>query len=209
MWSGRRIVRWISFIPNRKRGEFLYTKKIYFSGGDFHELQEVFAHLPGVVTTRTGYINGEKEAAYADVVSGKVMAYMGVEVIYNPKKMDISKLLDILFAVVNPYVPDGQGKARGPMYRAGVFYTAAEDEPQIQLHLNFIANRGKAPAVGNAQLTVNDPNSNPQRTRKLYALAEKLQSFQPAEEEQQDYLSRNPDTLTYIDFAKLREYVRF
>ena len=27
-------------------------------------------------------------------------------------------------------------------------YVASEDEPQIQLHLNFIANRGKAPAVG-------------------------------------------------------------
>ena len=209
MWSGRRIDRWISSIPSRKRGEVLYTRKICFSGGDFHELQEVFAHVPGVVETRTGYINGEKEAAYTDVATGKVAALMGVEVTYNPKKMDISKLLDILFAVVNPYVPDGQGKARGPMYRAGVFYTSAEDEPQIQLHLNFIANRGKAPAVGNAQLTVNDPNSNPQLARKLYALAEKLQSFQPAEEDRQDYLSRNPDTPTYIDFAKLREYVKF
>jgi len=187
----------------------LYTKKIYFSGGDFHELQEVFAHLPGIVTTCTGYINGEKDAAYADVATGKVKAYMGVEVTYNPKKMDISKLLDILFAVVNPYVPDGQGKARGEMYRAGVFYVAAEDEPQIQLHLNFIANRGKAPAVGNAALTVNDPNSNPKLARKLYTVFEKLQSFQPAEAEQQNYLSRNPDTPTYIDFDKLREYVRF
>lgn len=209
MWSGRRTDRWISSIPNRKRGEVLYTKKIYFSGGDFHELQEVFAHLPGIVATCTGYINGETDAVYADVASGMVIAYMGVEVTYNPKKIDISKLLDVFFAVVNPYVPDGQGKARGPMYRAGVFYTAAEDEPQIQLHLHFIANRGKAPTVGSAQLTVNDPNSNPQLARKLYARAEKLQRFQQAEAEQQNYLSRNPDTPTYIDFVKLREYVRF
>lgn len=187
----------------------VYTKKIYFSGGDFHELQEVFAHVPGVTAVRTGYINGDGRENFADVTSGKVKAYMGVEVTYNPKKMDVSQLMDLLFAVVNPYVPDGQGKARGEMYRAGVFYVRGEDEPQVQLHLNFIANRGKAPAVGNAGLTVNDPNSNPKLTRKLCAIAAPLGNFQPAEAEHQDYLARHPEAETYIDFAKLRAYVKF
>ena len=187
----------------------VYTKKIYFSGGDFHELQEVFRAVPGVVSVQTGYINGEGKENFAAVAQGKVQAYMGVEVTYNPKKMDISQLLDLLFGVVNPYVPDGQGKARGEMYRAGVFYASGEDEPQVQLHLNFLANRGKAPAVGNAGLTVNDPNSDPQRARRLCAIAEPLKSFQPAEPEHQDYLTRHPAEETCIDFAKLRAYVKF
>lgn len=187
----------------------MYTKNIYFSGGDFHELQAVFAALPGVTATRTGYINGEGDFSFAEAASGRAKAYMGVEVTYNPKKMDLSKLLDMLFAVVNPYVPDGQGKARGKMYRAGVFYTDREDEPQIQLHMNFAANRGKPPAANQAGLTVNDPNSNPKLSRKFYALAEPLKSFQPAEEEHQNYLERHPEAETFIDFAKLREYVRF
>ena len=209
MWSGQLTDKWISSLPSRKRGEYLYTKKIYFSGGDFHELQEVFAHVPGVVSTCTGYINGDRDTTYADVAAGEVKAYMGVEVTYNPKKMDISQLLDLLFGVVNPYVPDGQGKARGEMYRAGVFYASAEDEPQVQLHLNFIANRGKAPVVGNAGLTVNDPNSNPKLARKLCAIAAPLENFQPAEAEHQDYLARHPEAETYIDFDKLRAYVKF
>ena len=186
----------------------MYTKKIYFSGGNFHELQAVFAHVPGVVATRTGYINGETDTVYAEVAAGRGKAYMGVEVTYNPKKMDVSKLLDMLFAVVNPYVPDGQGNARGAMYRAGVFYAHGEDEPQIQLHLNFIANRGKAPAIGSG-LTLNDPNSNPKFARKFCAIYEPLRRFQSAEEEHQDYLTKNPQTETYIDFQKLREYVKF
>lgn len=165
--------------------------------------------MPGVTAVRTGYINGEGEGKFADIASGRAKAYMGVEVTYNPKKMDISKLLDLLFAVVNPYVPDGQGKAIGEMYRAGVFYAAGEDEPQVQLHLNFIASRGKAPAVGNAGLTVNDPNSNPRLTRKLCAVAEPLRSFQAAEEEHQDYLARHPEAETFIDFVKLWSYVKF
>ncbi|WP_026767113.1 peptide-methionine (S)-S-oxide reductase [Selenomonas ruminantium] len=186
----------------------MYTKKIYFSGGNFHELQEVFAHMPGVVVTCTGYINGDGDTTYADVAAGRCNAYMGVEVTYNPKKMDISKLLDILFAVVNPYVPDGQGKARGEMYRAGVFYVHGEDEPQIQLHLNFIANRGKAPAP-DGELTLNDPNSNPKLARRFCAVSGPLRHFQAAEEEHQDYLTKNPQVETYIDFQKLREYVKF
>jgi methionine-S-sulfoxide reductase len=187
----------------------MYTKKIYFSGGDFHELQEVFRSLPGVTDTCTGYINGEGETDFASVSSGIARAYMGVEVTFNPKKTDLSQLMDVLFAVVNPYVPDGQGEARGEMYRAGVFYPSGEDEPQVQLHLNFIASRGKPSAVSEGGLTLNDPNSNPKLARKLCAIAAPLENFQPAEAEHQDYLAHHPEAETYIDFDKLRAYVKF
>ena len=95
----------------------MYTKKIYFSGGDFHELQEVFQDLPGVTETKTGYINADDNANFNDIACGKVKGYMGIEVTFNPKKTDISKLMDVLFAVVNPYVSDGQGNARGELVR--------------------------------------------------------------------------------------------
>lgn len=187
----------------------MYTKKIYFSGGDFHELQKIFKDLPGVISTKTGYINVGMNANFESVASGENKGYMGVEVAYNPKKTDLSKLMDVLFAVVNPYVPDGQGKARGEMYRAGVFYSSYEDEPQIELHLNFIANRGKPPAVSCVGITMNDPNSNPKLARHCYALAQNLKSFQEAESEHQNYLEIHKDEETFIDFAKFKEYVKF
>lgn len=185
----------------------MYTKKIYFSGGDFHELQEVFRLLPGVTGTCTGYINAEGEPDYESVASGRGKGYFGVEVSFNPKKTDISQLMDVLFAVVNPYAPDGQGEARGEMHRAGVFYPAGEDEPQVQLHLNFIANRGKPPAVLQNSLTVNDPNSNPKLARRCYALALPLVSFHKAEEKHQHYLEKHPGERTFIDFLKFKEYL--
>ena len=187
----------------------MYTKKIYFSGGDFHELQEVFRELPGVLSTHTGYINGDDEADFESVSSGQVRAHMGIEVVFNPKKTDLSQLMDVLFAVVNPYVPDGQGNARGEQYRAGVFYRDAEDEPQVQLHLNFIANRGKPAAVSGQGLTLNDPNSNPRLARHCHALAVPLRSVQRAEEEHQGYFAKHPEAESFIDFKKLREYVKF
>lgn len=186
----------------------MYTKKIYFSGGDFHELQEVFANVTGVVATKTGYINADGEATYESVASGKVSAVMGVEAEYNPKKTDLSILMDILFAVVNPYEENGQGKCKGAMYACGVYYASAEDEPQIELHINFIANRGKKPAVSCVGLTVNDPESDVRLMRKCYVRALKLKNFSPAEEAHQNFLKKNPDTETFIDFAKLKEYVK-
>ena len=165
----------------------MYTKKIYFSGGDFHELQEVFSDVPGVINTFTGYIETMDNAETS-----------GVEVEFNPKKMDLSMLMDILFAVVDPYTQ-----------QTGVYYTSGEDEPQIELHLNFIANRGKQPAVSCVGLTINDPNSNPKFARKCLARAARLKRFTTAEEEHQNYLRKNPGVVTDIDLKKLKTSLRF
>ena len=165
----------------------MYTKKIYFSGGDFHELQEVFTDVPGVLNTATGYIQSSTDENIN-----------GIEVEFNPKKMDLSMLMDILFTVVDPYTQE-----------TGVYYTSCEDEPQVELHLNFIANRGKQPAVSCVGLTINDPNSNPKFARKCLAKASRLKKFILAEEEHQNYLRKHPESATDIDLKKLKTYLRF
>ena len=183
----------------------MYTKKIYFSGGSFHELQEVFSNVRGVQAVRTGYINAAGDASYKAVVAGRQQAVLGIEVCYDPKKTDVSTLMDILFAVINPYTLDKQGSCEGPMYRSGVYYIDAEDEPIVELHMNFIASRGKPPAATGAALTMNDPNSDRRLARKCYAQSMPLQHFQPAGEEHQHYLRKHPDGHTFIDFFRLRE----
>ena len=184
----------------------MYTKKIYFAGGSFYELQEVFSRIPGVVATRTGYINAlTPQPTHEAVLAGVTGAAMGVEVAFNPKKIDLSSLMDILFAVINPYVKDKQGPCEGPMYRSGVYYVSAEDEPIVAYHMNFIQNRKKAPAATEAALTVNDTTRDPVGARRCYAEYMRLQNFHPADEEHQHYLRAHPDTKTHIDFARLLE----
>ncbi len=184
----------------------MYVKKIYFAGGSFHELQEVFARVRGVVSVTAGYINAETEVpSYDDVIRGKTGAAMGIEVTFNPKKIDISMLIDILFAVVNPYIKDRQGSCEGPMYRSGVYYVSAEDAPMVEYHMNFIRNRKKVPAATGAQLTINDPNSDPAGARQCYAECMRLRSFYPAEEEHQGYLKNHPGLKTHIDFDLLEK----
>ena len=183
------------------------TKRICLSGADMYELEEVFTGRRGIVSVRTGYINAAPEAAHEDVANGAAGGRMGVEIVYDPKKIDISQLLDLHFAVVTPYSIDGQGYVRGSMYRAGVFYESAEDEPQIQLYLTFLAGKGRCPATGE-HLTLNDPNSSADARRVMHATMERLTSFQAADDSHQGYLKRHPETETYIDLARLRELVQ-
>jgi len=192
----------------------MYTKRIYFSGGSAYELQEVFEHVTGVRSTRVGCLNAMPAegdvplsggAAFEAVLSGRLQGVIGVEVTFDPKKVDLSMLLDMLFAVVSPYEPDGQGTARGSMYQVGIYYEQAEDEPQLEYHLNFIASRGKPPAATCAKLTINDPVSDQRQARKCYARARRLTAFCPADEKYQHYLAQHPEAVTFIDFKRLRE----
>ena len=187
----------------------MYTKKLYLSGGNFHELQAVYDGLRGIVAVTTGYINpASQPVSYDQVADGKLAAVMGICVEYNPKKIDVSSLLDILFSVADPYSPDRQGPLEGPMYGCGVYYDTVEDLPQIQLHLNFMANRGTPPAVDGCGLTVNDPVSDQKQRRQLFVKAEVLKEFVAAGEEHQNYLAKHPGEATHIDIGRFREYIR-
>lgn len=145
----------------------MYTKKIYFSGGNFNELKKIFVDLPGVVNVTFGTISASNVSSYANPEPRDLENIFGVEVEFNPKKNDISTLTDELFAAVSPYADNN----------SGVYYTMGEDAPQVELHMNFVANRGKQVAASCANLTINDPNSNPKLARKCYAAMGKLKNF--------------------------------
>lgn len=145
----------------------MYTKKIYFSGGNFNELKSIFAELRGVVNVTFGSISASNVFSYANPEPRSFENIFGVEVEFNPKKNDISTLMDELFTAISPYVENN----------SGVYYAMGEDAPQVELHMNFIANRGKESVGSNAAITINDPNNNPKRARKCYAVMGRLTKF--------------------------------
>ena len=129
----------------------MYTKKIYFRGGDRARLKEIFSGVEGVIGVTPGLIDDGLD---------------GLEVEFNPKKIDLSMLMDEFFFKVDPYRQE-----------CGVHYTSGEDEPQIEYYLNYVANRGRQPAVSCVGLTINDPMSNPRFARKCLARAARIRSF--------------------------------
>lgn len=174
----------------------MYLKEIYFSGGDTRELQEVFRLLPYNLETVRGDILGEDDTV------------AGLKISYNPKKIDLTTLLEVLFSVVNPYLADGQGTARGKKYRAGVWYSSSEDLPQLEYYMHFLESRGKQDLATNSALTLNDPNSNPKARLKCQATLKKLNKFSALAETEQNYYQQHEKVDTYIDFEKLAEYLK-
>jgi len=177
----------------------LYTKKIYFSGGNARELQEIFCDVPGVLSILIGKLSARDVHSYVNHEPQTLENIPSVEIEFNPKKMDLSMLMDVLFSVLNPYADK----------TLGVYYNSGEDEPQVELHLNFIANRGREPVVSKACLTINDPNSNPRLARKCFVKVGRLINFFAAPEAEQNFLRKHPEISTDIDLTKLKTSLRF
>ena len=176
----------------------MYTKKIYFSGGNVQELQEIFIDVPGVLSVLIGKLSAKNVHSYVNHEPQTIENISSVEIEFNPKKMDLSMLMDVLFNVLNPYVENN----------LGVYYNSGEDEPQVELHLNFIANRGKEPVVSKACLTINDPHVD-KIVRKCYVKVGRLINFIAAPEDEQNFLRKHPEIKTDIDLTKLKTSLKF
>ena len=176
----------------------MYTKKICFSGGTGNELQEIFIDLPGVVSVLVGKLSARNVHSYVNPEPQTLEDIPAVEIEFNPKKMDLSMLMDVLFNVLNPYADK----------TLGVYYASGEDEPQVELHLNFIANRGKEPVVSKACLTINDPHVD-KPVRKCFVSVGRLISFAAAPEDEQFFLRKHPEIKTDIDLTNLKTSLRF
>ena len=176
----------------------MYTKKIYFSGGNVNELQEIFSDVPGVVKVLIGQSSAKNVHSYVDHEPQTLEKIPSVEIEFNPKKMDLSMLMDILFNVLNPYADK----------TLGVYYNSGEDEPQVELHLNFIANRGREPVVSKACLTINDPHID-KVVRKCFVKVGRLINFVAAPEAEQFFLRKHPEIKTDIDLTKLKTSLKF
>lgn len=180
-------------------------KEIYLAGGPFYGIQEVFSRLRGVTDTVAGYAAIGVEGVQAGELPGEADEVECVKVIYDPKKIDISMLLDVFFTVVNPYTMGVQGKCAGMQYRTGIYYTSREDIPQITYYMAFIQNRGVARPISESCLVMNEFDGRTFRRPPVRTKTGPLGGFRPAPEEQQHYLRKHPETYSPIDIHLLED----
>ena len=157
------------------------TNTIYLAGGCFWGLQRFFDQFDGVISTEVGYANGpDKAPSYKEVCASSGHAET-VKVVYDKDKIDLEKLLDYYFMVIDPVSVNRQGNDRGVQYRTGIFYTDEAQLPVIQtVYAREESRAGK----------------------KLAVIVEPLNNFFSAEEYHQKYLDKNPGGYCHI----LKEY---
>lgn len=154
------------------------TSTVVFAGGCFWGVQAVFQHTRGVLNAVSGYAGGTPEtASYPHVSSGKTGHAEAVAITYDPQVVTYGQLLQIFFSVAHdPTEIDRQGPDYGPQYRSAIFYTHPDEQRVAQQYI--------------AQL-----DATQLLPRKIATTLAPLTQFYPAEEEHQDYATRNPHSI--------------
>ncbi|HEV7255171.1 MAG TPA: peptide-methionine (S)-S-oxide reductase MsrA [Mesorhizobium sp.] len=144
------------------------TKTAIFAGGCFWCVESDFDHVPGVLSTTSGYIGGENENPTYENHPGHVEA---VKIEYDDAQVSYDQLLDVFWRSVDPTDAGGQFCDRGHSYTTGIF---AVDEADLKA-----AEASKAEAQeALGQGIVTPISAAPQ--------------FWPAEDYHQDYYKKNP-----------------
>ena len=153
-------------------------KEIYLAGGCFWGVEKAMSLLDGIVETECGYANGDSHLKpdYLLVCSGKFGYAETVKVVYDPDKVNLSKILKAFFMIIDPTKINRQGNDIGVQYRTGVYWTDEES--------------------GRAVVDIITKLSD--RFSEFYTEAMPLSNFTPAEEYHQKYLDKNPGGYCHI-----------
>lgn len=159
----------------------IIAAEIYFAGGCFWGTEHFLKQIRGVESTQVGYANSTvANPSYEQVCSGKTGAAETVKVVYDPKTVDLSLLIDLYFKTIDPTSLNRQGNDRGTQYRTGIYYTNKQDLPIIKQAIQELSTEYSKP---------------------IAVEVEPLKNFYPAENYHQDYLDKNPGGYCHINPA--------
>lgn len=164
---------------NRKDGDDMDNhdqrfEKAMFAGGCFWCMEEPFKNVTGVIEVIPGYSGGKtKDPTYEEVCLNSTGHYEVVQVEFDPKKIELEKLIDIFWRQIDPTDDGGQFADRGEQYKTAIFYYSDIQKQIIQKSKEWLNNSGKF--------------KKPIITEILPA-----KEFYPAEEYHRSYYKKNP-----------------
>ncbi|MEM1007502.1 MAG: peptide-methionine (S)-S-oxide reductase MsrA [Myxococcota bacterium] len=114
-----------------------------FAGGCFWCMQPPFDKTPGVISTVVGYTGGpEKNPRYKQVAYGRTGHAEAIRVIYDPRKVSYTKLLQIFWRNIHPTQIRGQFADIGRQYRTAIFVHSPKQRRQALASKKALAKTG-------------------------------------------------------------------
>jgi len=145
-----------------------------FAGGCFWCMQPPFESLPGVVSTTVGYTGGTVDhPTYEQVSEGGTGHAESVQVVYDPTKIEYTKLLDVFWHNVDPLTKDAQFCDHGRQYRTAIFVQGDEQQRLAEASKNAL-------------------EASKRFDRPIVTEIVRASTFWPAEDYHQRYHEKNP-----------------
>ncbi len=153
-------------------------KEIVLAGGCFWGTQSYFKNIIGVIDTEVGYANGNcEETDYQAVCDNLTNHAEVVKIIYDNNIINLEKLLEYYYQVIDPTSLNKQGNDIGQQYRTGIYYINESDILTIRQSLKELQNKYRS---------------------KIVVECLPLLNYCKAEEHHQDYLDKNPNGYCHI-----------
>ncbi len=168
------------------------TKKAAFAAGCFWGVEKIFSKIPGVVSTRVGYMGGSTgNPTYEEVCTGRTGHAEALEVEYDPSRVGYEELLITFWQWHDPATLNRQGPDVGSQYRSAIFFYDAGQEQ---------AARRSKQILGEAGLF----------KRPIVTEIVPAGRFWLAEEYHQNYLEKNPGGYCshFLQFPQAAEILR-
>lgn len=150
------------------------TAKAIFAGGCFWCVEVDFDKIAGVISTTSGYIGGKTaNPTYEQVTTHATGHAEAVEVVYDPRRVSYSRLVEYFWRTIDPTVKDQQFCDRGSPYRTVIFAQNAEQLAIAQASKVVLEKTKPFKETIVTDIAINTV-------------------FYPAEEYHQDYYLKNP-----------------
>lgn len=151
------------------------TETITLGAGCFWCVEAVLERVDGVLSVESGYMGGHvDDPTYEQVCSSTTGHAEVVQVVFDPDKLPISRLLDWFWKLHDPTSKNRQGADEGPQYRSAIFYHTDAQKAAAEKSLAALEASGAYAHPVVTEIT-------------------KASKFWKAEGYHQDYFKRNPN----------------
>jgi peptide-methionine (S)-S-oxide reductase len=159
-------------------------KRIVLGGGCFWGVEAYFKKLKGIGETTSGYANGNiKNPRYEDLKYKRATHVEAVEIYYDNKIIDLNKILEHLFRIIDPTSRNAQGGDVGIQYRTGVYFKDEADRKIIEAYIK---------------------NEQKKYSKKIVVEILQEYEFYNAEDYHQDYLDKNPKGYCHVNMNLIK-----